>query len=216
MTTYNSVITGDLVSSVEVEPSQLMEMLKDMGQDLRDFLYPYDEPVFQFRGDGLQLMCQDPSMGITVMLLTKAWLVWHSHQYAGHTLDTRLYLGIGETILTKSLGSSGGEAFVLSGRGLDSLKAPMTMGISTYQGPEADLPLQHLVTLLDELSSRWKPVQGETMYYLLLGHNYTDIANMTGKSKSTVGESGRSLGWPRLEPTIRYLQTRLAQISHEL
>lgn len=204
------VITGDLVASTMVKAEAIHAMFIDLATTLKDRLTAVGgDYIFQFRGDGFQMLCNDLGSGVTTMLLVKAWLTWHSHEYAeGKHLETRLFLGVGPMVTGKTLGSSSGEAFVLSGRGLDKLSPPSTMGIA-IAGRE-NRGLIHVVNLLDEISSRWKPAQCETMFYLLHGMNYTDIAETTGRSKSTISQAGRSLGWPRLKSTIAYIEQELA------
>lgn len=207
--TIQSIITGDFIGSVKADTRQLQELLYAMAHDLQEELYEIQPLIYQYRGDGFQLVAKAPERGIRLMLLVRAWLAWRSHALVGVTLGARLFLGHGQVTLLDSLGASGGEGFTLSGRGLDALKKPYTMGVATYQSIEKDLALRHLVILLDEISSRWKPKQAEAMFYLLKGYTYTHIAQERKKSAASIGQAAKSAGWPRLADSIIFMETLL-------
>ena len=208
METY-SVITGDLIGSLNLEPEAIKAMLQAMTHDLDAEILTLDLSIFQYRGDGFQLICKDSSRGVRVMLLIRAWLAWRSHEFTGEVLGARLFLGVGAATVLASLGASAGDAFTFSGRGLDALKRPFTMGMATYKGPEADKPLQHMVIMLDEISSRWKTSQAEAMFYLLKGHTYAQIASIRKKSIASIGQASRASGWPRLADSLIFMDTLL-------
>lgn len=219
-----SIITADIIGSERLQKRNqdvsglLVSLFEKLGEELQDYIHPVDSPAdnagtSQHRGDGLQLMCKVPEQGILVMMLIKAWMVWRSPELVGQAVGIRLSLGIGEGSLQSTLGSSGGSAFVLSGRGLDALKAPYTMSIALDMDSN-DLrqqSLQQVVTLLDNLSGRWKPAQGRTMFYLLQGYNYTWIAQTSAISKKVTGTSGKSAGWPWLEKTMPFCEQLIKQ-----
>jgi len=213
MAAHFSVITGDLMGSQKLEAHVIAALFKELEADLGAHLYQLDTKVTQYRGDGIQLLCKDPSEGVKVMLMIKAWMAWKSKDITGKPIGIRLFLGVGEAQLEKTIGSSGGPAFMLSGRGLDDLKAPFTMGVA-LQGKENNLQeqaLQHLVEVLDEISSRWKTSHGRVMYYLLQGLNYRQIAETTKVKEPTEGGAGRSAGWPRIKNAITFAQQLILQ-----
>lgn len=213
MKTLCSIITGDLVNSESLTSEKVTRLIRTMGEDLEIHLHPFKVPLAQYRGDGLQLMCKIPEQGITMLMLIKAWMAWKSPELIGQAVGIRLSLGIGEGSLQSTLGSSGGPAFVLSGRGLDALKAPYTMSIALDKASDEleQQTLTQIVNLLDELCGHWKAAQGRTIFKLLQGYSYTQISQLTGVSKAAVGKSGKSAGWPWLEKTIPFCEQLIKQ-----
>lgn len=213
MKTLCSSITGDLVNSESLTAEKVTRLIRTMGEDLEIHLHPFKVPLAQYRGDGLQFMCKIPEQGITMLMLIKAWMAWKSPELIGQAVGIKLSLGIGEGSLQSTLGSSGGPAFVLSGRGLDALMAPYTMSIALDKNSNdmRQQSLRHIVPLLDNLSGRWKPAQGRTMFYLLQGYNYTWIAQTSAISKKVTGTSGKSAVWPWLEKTMPFCEQLIKQ-----
>lgn len=111
----NTVITGDLVHSSKIAPerynlvlSQLEQILTKVSHDVNDFSI--------YRGDGFQLFIPNVEQALHAALSIRLNLI-------ALGIDCRLSIGLGTIEAKRSqISMSTGEAFTLSGRGLEQLK----------------------------------------------------------------------------------------------
>lgn len=173
-----AVLTGDLVDSRSMRDTpaflgQLKSVLGDMGQR-------YGAQVETFRGDGFQLVLNQPDLAFTCAVALRAALIAASP--AGERWDARLALGIGQG---EGNGSAYGEAFVLSGQGLDGMKKETLCLFSS--DPQllkyAALPTAFVEAIIEN----WTAVEAQTYFlHLTQGLDQRGIAERLGKSRVTV------------------------------
>ncbi len=122
-----AVLSGDIVGSSELEPTVFRETLQALNVSLQGLKKRYAGRYEIFRGDAFQLLLQQADLAVecalTIRLALKATV----------NMDVRIGIGIGcIDPLGEQLGRSNGEAFILSGRGLDSLNRQY-MGVFSHK-----------------------------------------------------------------------------------
>jgi len=142
--------------------------------------------------------------------------------FAGKQLDTRLAIGLGtvEQISRKRVSLSSGEAFVVSGRALDSLKSTrLTIQVADSRDPFAAW-LPSIGGLCDALIRPWSRRQAQIVACAILPENLTheEIARKLDPpvSKQTVSKVLRSARWNALErAVIQFEETVWARVVSE-
>lgn len=150
-----SVLTGDIVGS------------QDLGESDRSQLHSYLQEAIDstelstrievFAGDSWQCTCHPANSAIDLALTLR------SHLLGKRGIDTRISIGIGdyETLKPEKISLSQGEAFVLSGRGLEEM--PDEQRLSIQLSSKISRSTQELtfasVLLLDGITSNWTSKQ---------------------------------------------------------
>lgn len=134
------VITGDIVASGKLVGEKRARLYADFKKFLRSLQAEgYIKAFEMFRGDGMQCLLKQEAEALRVALMVRAWHKCYGIKpgsgkkaregeavkgyYSGNH-DIRLSIGIGtvEFLNHSNLGHSDGQAFLLSGHGLDGLK----------------------------------------------------------------------------------------------
>jgi hypothetical protein len=159
---YRAVLTGDIVGSSRLTPSQ-MESVRSSLTEAVDLVRPWKRGLVKgrlefFRGDGWQLLLTDAALAMRVVIFLRASLL------AGGITDSRIAVGLGEGAKTASekVALLTGQAFVLSGHGLDEMTQSwrMTVEIPKTSGLLSDW-LRVTSHLCDSLISQWTRRQAE-------------------------------------------------------
>lgn len=201
--TVYAVLTGDIIASTGLAAEDLghaLELLNNAAGRLTA-LRPgavYGAPEV-FRGDAWQILLAEPGAALRLALLIKATL--RSRVGA----DTRISVGIGrvEQIVADRISMSTGEAFTLSGRGLDKMTVyfDLTGALPERAGPMTRW-LPAVMHLCSGLARRWTRRQAETVAEGLVLENPTQerIAKSLPRTvaKQTVQESLAGAGWRAL------------------
>jgi len=175
-----AVLTGDLMQSQTVSDTHAyLDGLKSVLSQLKK---PYGLTVDTFRGDGFQVDLKHVAKAFECALAIRAGLI--SASPTGERWDARIAIGIG------GAASAGGygEAFVLSGQGLDGMKK-LTLGLFSH-----DELLQRGAGLVTEFVAavvdKWTVVEAQAYYaHLLDGGDQQSIAEQLGKSRVAVNKA---------------------------
>ena len=115
-----AIITGDIVDSYQMTVDERTSILR-LLQSLPLLLSPlYKTNIEIFRGDSFQVKVAEPSKVLRIALAIRA--IIRTNRFVGNNKqwDARLAIGVGTLDYeTDSLSTSDGEAYRLSGRGLD-------------------------------------------------------------------------------------------------
>jgi hypothetical protein len=201
-TTLHSVLTGDLVLSERLSktvrkgiPAHLAQLRDDLataGVDL--------SVIDIFRGDGWQLIVRDPADALAAAIYLRAAARSSTLQF-----DTRVSIGIGGIEEEGSDGGSTGfgEAFTLSGRGLDEMPRDRTL---TVRLPPSHQSLGEMVDasfhLLDRLIRGWTPAQARVVAAAIKGRSQEEIGvDWPTKpiSQQAVGQHLARASWPAID-----------------
>lgn len=195
-----AVITGDLINSRQISIENRKEIYAYMKWCYSHFVIQRgcltDFKLEFFRGDSFQLLVEDPAMALRVALFLRARLraaYGRKHlqeepslskymQKSGNKKlwDARMSIGIGDMeYRSKSVITSDGEAFVLSGRELDKMKSNERLTIKMQGVDEYSLMQSQFNTLLrlgDALVQGWTEAQSQLAAECLLFPNKTQQA----------------------------------------
>lgn len=181
----HAVMTGDLVASRQA-PSRdalLSELKSALTMLERNFGARYEI----YRGDSFQVVLGRPRDAATAAILVRAHLRGISAP-KGPRWDARLAIGVGEAGQTRdSLGESFGQAFELSGLGLDRLGDSKGRLVITTPSESANRQLDLVTRFADDIISHWTTYSAEIAYYrLLLDESQSELGKLLGKSQPTI------------------------------
>ena len=157
-----AVLTGDVIKSRFLSKGEMTSVRSSLF-NAADRMKEWKRGLIRgklefFRGDGWQLLISEPALAMRAGILLRASLL------ADGKADSRVSIGIGkvEQISSSRVSLSTGEAFLLSGHGLDDMTmySNMTIEVSEAAGPLRDwLPV--IGHLCDSLIFNWTRRQAE-------------------------------------------------------
>lgn len=144
-----------------------------------------------FRGDSFQLLLSEPEKALLTAILLRAGLriIPHHPEDERQYTDARIAIGVGElSSRAESLGMSDGEAFRLSGRGLDEMKRRERLIIKTLWD-EVNEEMEVACALSEAIISRWTHARAAIIYsYLLSGKTQQALAKEFGITQGAVSQ----------------------------
>lgn len=175
---WSAVITGDLVRSSKMAPDRYNLILQQLEQTLATLSSNHTDFSI-YRGDGFQLYLPNPEQSLTAALLIRLNLI-------SHDADCRLSIGLGNIDSKRSqISMSTGEAFTLSGRGLEALK-DVYWSLQLPQSLSVDwqLLLRFADVLLQQMTAR----QAQVLYGYLTGDNpsHQQLADQMQTSRANI------------------------------
>lgn len=159
---YYAVLTGDIIRSTSLSQSDL-EMVRSGLLEAVDEVRDWKPGLVKgkaefFRGDAWQLLLTNPGSALRVGLFLRASL------RAQGKADSRISIGIGKvrTISDKRVSLSTGEAFILSGHGLDRMTQYFNLEIEVSKlAGTMHVWLPIVAHLCDSLVAQWTERQAE-------------------------------------------------------
>ncbi len=196
-----AVITGDIIRSTDIELAHRQLLLSTI-ENVTKQLESYSPMKLQFfRGDSFQIVLEDISNAAAVTIMLRAALKSATPQDE-QLWDARVALGVG-TIDFESgdVVTSDGEAFRLSGRGLDNMKGQSFGVFTPWKDTNDELELTSL--FVDKLITGWKKNQAAVIFYSIgMGMTQIEIATIMNTSQQNVS---RLLGTASESFVIRYI-----------
>ena len=195
---YYEVLTGDVVNSASLSNAQRTEL-----KVLFDHLAATSTATYEYfiRGDSFQVLM--PEDALREALRIKALLHFRL------SVRVRIAIGIGPVEYRRAtLSDSDGEAFRLSGRGLDDMKVPnqlLRLSTPSHGAPAEWARAEWAIhsQVLDYLEWGRSESQSEALYWLLQGKTQQEIARQIGISQPSVHSRARAAAWPLLEVFLR-------------
>ena len=184
-----AVITGDIVRSEQIaldKRNMLIEVLHEIIDELQ-----HKSPMRMeiFRGDSFQIIVEHPESSMVIATMIRAGLKSHTPIGSKATWDARISIGIG-TIEYQGdkVVTSDGEAFKLSGRGLDIMEKSR-LAVSTCWN-DVNEELDAGLAFADDLITRWSIHQAQAVYLSLgKGLSQVSIADFIAKSQQNVSKT---------------------------
>jgi hypothetical protein len=201
-TKLHSVLTGDLVLSERLSKAVRKGIPAHLSQ-LRDDLATAGvglSVIDIFRGDGWQVIVRNPADALAAAIYLRAAARSSTLQF-----DTRVSIGVGgiEEEGSDGVSTGFGEAFTLSGRGLDEMPRDRTL---TVRLPPSHQSLGDMVDasfhLLDRLIRGWTPAQARVVAAAIKGRSQEEIgADWPTKpiSQQAVGQHLARASWPAID-----------------
>jgi len=178
--THKAVLTGDLMHSQTVSDTQAY--LDGLQRVLTALGARYGLNTDTYRGDGFQVVPENAIHGFECALAIRAGLIAASPD--GERWDARIAIGVGPS----ASGKHYGEAFVLSGQGLDGMKK-LTLAVFSHDASllrAAGLVTEFVAATLD----KWTVVEAQAYYAHLLGTgDQQTIAENLGKSRVAINKA---------------------------
>jgi hypothetical protein len=197
-TTFAAVLTGDIVKSRAIAAEDYEQLLYTLQRTLQMLLAKGEGKFDIYRGDAFQAIFADPAAAIQAALVLRLAL-----RTANPAFDARQCIGIGSiAVLRSDVRSSMGEAFVLSGSGLDNMKGTYLAVHSHHAAQQERLEL--VTRLMDAHLSHLSPAQSEVLLHYLLAEDksHQAVALAAGKNRSNVT---RLLNASRYHLVVEYL-----------
>src|SRR5215204_1219145 len=226
------IITGDIVSSREIEASIRERLFDDVDLLLKDLKKQWINSYETYRGDNLQCEVKTPAHVLRVALIIRSFFRSYLPEelkpkisykkrksqatkgYFATSFDVRLGIGIGtvDFIKKNKITTSDGEAFRLSGEALDSLQhATQRMAIRTFNA-RFNEQIEPPVLLLDALIQKWTQNQAELVLYKLQDKKEDEIAAKLKITQSAVNQRTKTAQWMAVEKLILYFEKTVKTI----
>ena len=209
---WYAIITGDIVGSTRLSKDrreQLPQQLTRSGSALRR-AYKKVVPVGVevHRGDSWQLLVTDPVQSLRVALYYRAHLLSSMESYK---LDTRMAIGVGpiDFIPGERISEGDGEAFRLSGRGLDAFGCGGGLSVAFSEKVEDDGTSGLIMLLLNQLISRWSEKQSLAVTGALRGWSQEKVARtcwVDPITQQAVAQHLDRASWPSIEATLDWFE----------
>lgn len=210
-----AVLTGDLVRSSALDKEDMEKVRKRMDaatEALNQAPWAGRKLVRGraefFRGDAWQTLLTEPRWAFRSAIYLRAVLL------AQGLVDTRVAVGIGavDSLSRTRVSLSRGQAFTLSGRGLDQMSARFRMALTvpeefkTFAGW-----LSVIFGLCDCLIGRWHTGQAEIAGLMALykSASHAEIGRLIEPSpisQQAVSKSLNAAGWPGLEQALDHFE----------
>jgi len=184
-----AVITGDVVHS-ELIALDKRDLLIKVLHDIVDELQKISPMKMEmFRGDSFQIVVGRPEASLKIASMIRAGLKSYSPTDAKEVWDARISIGIGTTDYQgDSIVTSDGEAFKLSGRGLDAM-GKSRLAVSTCWH-DVNEELDAGLAFVDDLITGWSVNQAKAIYLSVAQDlSQAGIANNIEKSQQNVSKT---------------------------
>jgi len=210
---YYSVITGDIVKS-----SNLTNQERDLVNEslIKSFTYIISEGKFKlyqqfemFRGDSFQGVLQNPVEAFTATLLMLSQIrqmnfTENASVKPKPKVDLRLSIGIGTIDYFKeNVYKSDGQAFQLSGRGLDKMSKKSPHIILNTPIDDINEEFELHFSMLDILISKWTTKSAEVINMSIRNMTQSSIAEQLNIKQSSVNQRIDIANWNAIEKLIK-------------
>lgn len=169
-----AVLTGDIISSQNIEAETLLEVLDWLKSLVKQFESVHSDSIVGtmevFRGDSWQVCLSDPALVLKAAVFFRAGLKSHSSRL---NLDTRIGMGVGpvEQLRFSNISESNGIAFQISGQALDQIghASPSMKLLGSSNLPSIQMLDQLVLPLLDIQISEWTHPESVAAFGAMLG-----------------------------------------------
>ncbi len=185
MEAHGAILTADVVHSREINEPEAIRSLLASFIEMAEAKFKAHGDIY--RGDSLQLYLTDPRHSMLVAILLRAAFIAQSKSKE-QTWDIRVSIGIGalEHQVNK-VGESTGEAYILSGTGLDNISTGSDRLKIKTSSTELNTELELLTRFADNLVSSWSHYSAEVVYEQLLWNGtQKELAKKLGRSQPTI------------------------------
>jgi hypothetical protein len=206
----HAVLTGDIVNSTKLSPHDEKKLLKLLQDILTDHKYEF------FRGDSFQIYLKDSQPALRLALQCRTAAIGLDPEQSRAISDVRLSIGIGQVETpVRALALAKGEAFLLSGRALDSLEKTEGRLIITTENKMANYALAVMSDYINSIYRQMTPKQAEVIFELLKGHSQQHVAEKLNRSKSTISQHVTAGRWDEIESILKKYQDIVQLISYD-
>jgi hypothetical protein len=203
-----AVLTGDIVNSTRLKKITEKKLLKILTAALAAHQFEF------YRGDSFQVYVKNPAEALTTALICRTAAISLSKSETINESDIRISIGIAAvTTPVKKLGTSKGEAFILSGRAFDEMTGAGTRLIMTSGNSLANVGLEIISDYLNAIFKAMTGKQAEVIFELLKGKAQQEVAGLLKKSKSTVHQHVTAGRWAEIEKLLQQYENIINQLT---
>jgi hypothetical protein len=217
------VITADIVASRDMPPGRREALYADVKQCLQalkkeGWIASYE----LYRGDSLQCVAGQAPQALRVALMIRSFIKSYTERDprgkgGDSKYDVRISAGVGgvDFYSKTDLAHSDGEAFRLSGEGLDSLKdAPYRMSVKTGTA-RLNESLEPAILLLDAVLQKWTANGAEAVFYRLKDLKEEAISKKVGVSQPAINQRLKAAQWYAVDALLQYFEKTLKTLTIE-
>jgi len=200
-----SVVTGDIANSTSIAADKRVELIEQVSALIKSWVAkPEDAEIF--RGDSFQLLFDDVAEALKRSIQIRCWLKSYQDGPGNAPLDARLSIGIGDiAYFGKSILDADGEAFHLSGRAFDEMKATQNFLQLSTNDQQLNKQLNIILNLANIIISQWTKNQAEVIFLLLEGRTQQEMADELKIAQSAVNNRIKLSRWKEIDKTMRYI-----------
>lgn len=208
-----SILTGDIVGSQHLSQSERRQLQENLEEAAASTDLSTNIEVFA--GDRWQCLCHPPHSAILLAMTLRSYLLGRKG------IDTRISVGIGgyENLRPDKISLSQGEAFVLSGRGLEKMQEEQRLSIQFSE--KIPLTTQELISasvlLLDGITSNWTAKQAQAVSLAGMKLNQYELAERFDPpiSAQAFGKHLASAQWKLVKEALGYMAAGLHRAFRE-
>ena len=203
------VITADIVASRELSPKKREALYADVKASLQTLQKEGWIASYElYRGDSLQCVAARPELALRVVLLIRSFFKAYGDSGSDSRYDVRIAAGVGgvDFFSKTDLAHSDGEAFRLSGEGLDSLRdVPWRLALRTADAALSE-SLAPAVLLLDAVLQKWTAPGAEAVFYRLKDEKEEAISRKVGVSQPAINQRLKAAQWYAVDALLQYFE----------
>ena len=199
------VITGDVSNSQSYSDAEFREIIATLRERLTYYAEYYGGDFDIYRGDAFQLVVAQPQHSIAAAIGLRLALKAHASG-----VDVRMSVAVGEAQFRPSEVKTGtGDAFVLSGRGLDNIKPHYLTFCSGEQ--TLDDKTQLLTRFADAHINGLTQTQSQTLlaYLEATDKSHESVAAILDKNRSNVSRILNASNYKLIAEYLDYMERAL-------
>jgi hypothetical protein len=207
-----AVLTADIVNSSLLPPHDLEGLSEAIMLLLQDCI----PKVHFYRGDGFNALVT-PHEALLVAARLRTFTRSYRPRGIKEPIDIRIAVGIGpveEPVL--SMASGKGEAFILSGRELDSMTNSDRRLVIRCYDKKAELGFTAIDIFSDYIISKLSTQQAMVVFELLKGTSEKETAKHLKKAQPTVNKLKKAALWDELEQILKLYQELVQTLQPEI
>lgn len=196
MKTKVAIITADVILSSKKEATERLNLYQNITEGIKLIQTSFDFNFERNRGDEFQMKIAKIKEACIIGLLIKLWVKAIDYNTSKQKYDIRMSIGIGEEDFEEeTMAESDGEAYHLSGRGLETIKkTKQTFSIDSNDTNKDFLKMES--RMLDVFIDKMTAMQSIVLFYKLLALTENEIAEKLRLSQSTINQHSNAANWP--------------------
>lgn len=203
---FTAVLTADIVNSTKIPPLKEKKLLKELEKALTAYAVTF------YRGDSFQVFMKSPEKSLRIALICRTLVISLMEEKAIKS-DIRISIGIGSVEQpVKMPGTARGEAFVISGQGLDIIQGTEQRLLIRSGHAIADVGFQVIADYLDNIYRQMTAKQASVILDLLQGRLQKEVAFKQEKSISTISQFASSGRWSDIERLLQQFEQLINQL----
>jgi len=209
MIVSGAVITADMVNSTALGT----EAAAKLTNRLQQLIAANNAKFLFYRGDSFQSYLVDPYPAYRLALLLRTEARLFELEMPEVKTDLKISIGVGNIDTpVLNISTAKGEAFLLSGRGLEMLEQSGKRMLIQSEKPVVNLALSSISLFTDYLFEKLTFKQAEVLQHLLQNRTQIETAKILNKSQSTIN---RHVQWEKRREEEELLELYKSAIGLE-